>query len=410
MTTVSETLENTTRGTFFVIAMGVGALMFVTMGARQVTGLFVSDISRLTSTTITQLSFAAAIAQICWGAVQPLAAIATARWGSRCVLVGGMLLLALGWGLLPVSIGGPQLYATLGIMTGAGAGIGSFAVLTAASSGLLPAYQAERIAIYMNLGGAAGQFLVPPIIQACISHFGWAVSAGLLALVGLASIVVVVAMTEGRPRSTFVATNVPSAWRADIWDPSFILIQLGFMTCGFHIAFLMTHLPGEITICGLGGSVASVALSIIGIMNIVGIVITTKLGRVFPHRTVLFSIYAARCVIIILYITSPSSSTGSYLFATALGMTWFATVPPILGMIKSRFGAERLPALFGFALFTHQLGGFLGAWLGGIVVARFGNYAWIWYIDIILAVCAALLCIPINDAPRLSNRHEGIAA
>jgi predicted MFS family arabinose efflux permease len=180
---------------------------------------------------------------------------------------------------------------------------------------------------------------------------------------------------------------------------------LGFFTCGFHIAFLVTHLPGEIDLCGMSPSVASWSLSIIGLANILGsLAVGWGVGR-FRSKTILFWMYASRAVLIGLYLVCPKTETTFYVFALGLGATWLATVPPTAGLVGKLFGTTYLSTLFGLTLFSHQVGGFLGAWLGGIAVVELGNYQAMWYADIALAVVAALANLPIREAkmqPRIA--------
>jgi predicted MFS family arabinose efflux permease len=188
-----------------------------------------------------------------------------------------------------------------------------------------------------------------------------------------------------------------AAVKTALGDRSYILLHAGFFTCGFHIAFLVTHLPGEIALCGLPASVASVSLAVIGLANIAGsLAAGWSVGR-FLSKHVLFWMYASRAILILLYLAAPKTAWTFYIFAAGLGVTWLATVSPTATIVGKLFGARYLSTLFGLTLLSHQIGGFFGAWLGGLAVVRFGDYNWMWYADALLAVLAAVVNLPIRE-------------
>lgn len=186
--------------------------------------------------------------------------------------------------------------------------------------------------------------------------------------------------------------------RLAVRDRSYWCLHLGFFTCGLHIAFLVTHLPGEIALCGLSPTVASTSIALIGLFNIAGSLIVGALGQRFRMKYLLFWMYASRAVMIGLYLLAPPTPTTFYVFSAALGFTWLATVPPTAGLIGKLFGPRYLGTLFGLTLLSHQLGGFFGAWLGGLALAHSGSYQWMWYADMALAALAALINLPIREA------------
>jgi predicted MFS family arabinose efflux permease len=182
-------------------------------------------------------------------------------------------------------------------------------------------------------------------------------------------------------------------------DRSYWCLHAGFFTCGFHIAFLVTHLPGEVGLCGLPASVSAASLAFIGLANIVGSLSAGALGQRYRMKWILSWMYASRAVLVALYLLAPKTEWTFYLFSIGLGLTWLATVPPTAGLVGKLFGLRYLATLFGLTLLTHQIGGFFGAWLGGIAVATQGSYDWMWYADIVLAGLAALVNLPIREAP-----------
>ena len=185
--------------------------------------------------------------------------------------------------------------------------------------------------------------------------------------------------------------------RIALRDKSYWCLHAGFFTCGFHIAFLVTHMPGEVDLCGLSASVASTSLAIIGLSNVVGSLVVGALGERMRMKMILFWMYASRAVAIVIFMLAPKTPATFYLFAIALGATWLATVPPTAGITAKLFGTRYLATLFGLTLLSHQIGGFLGAWLGGIAVVATGNYDWMWWADAALALLAALVNLPIKE-------------
>jgi len=181
-------------------------------------------------------------------------------------------------------------------------------------------------------------------------------------------------------------------------NSSYLCLHAGFFTCGFHIAFLVTHLPGEVALCGHSASVSAASLALIGLFNIAGSLCAGSLGTRYRMKYILAVMYGSRAVMIAIYLLAPKTPLTFYVFAAALGFTWLATVPPTAGLVGKLFGTRYLATLFGLTLLSHQIGGFLGAWLGGIAVAHDGNYLWMWYTDIVLAALAALVNFPIKEA------------
>lgn len=180
-------------------------------------------------------------------------------------------------------------------------------------------------------------------------------------------------------------------------DRSYLLLHAGFFTCGFHIAFLVTHLPGEVSLCGLPASVASWSLAIIGLANIAGSLMAGWWVNRYRSKMILFWMYASRAVLVLIYLAAPKTEITFYLFAIGLGFTWLATVPPTAGVVGKLFGTRYMATLFGLTLLSHQIGGFFGAWLGGIAITQQGDYLWMWYADAALAALAAVCNLPIRE-------------
>lgn len=193
--------------------------------------------------------------------------------------------------------------------------------------------------------------------------------------------------------------GLSNAVRVALRDPSYLLLHAGFFTCGFHIAFLVTHLPSEVALCGLPPGVASWSLAIIGLANIAGSLLAGAAVAHYPSKYVLAAMYGSRALLVAVYLVAPKTAATFYLFAAGLGLTWLATVPPTATIVGKLFGVRYLGTLFGLTLLSHQIGGFLGAWLGGLAFTAFGDFTWMWYADIALAAAAALVNLPIREAP-----------
>ncbi|MBX9609923.1 MAG: MFS transporter, partial [Gammaproteobacteria bacterium] len=180
-------------------------------------------------------------------------------------------------------------------------------------------------------------------------------------------------------------------------DRSYVLLHLSFFTCGLHIAFLVTHLPGEVSLCGLPAEVSARSIALIGLFNIAGSLAAGALGNRMPMKYLLGAMYASRALIIAVYLVAPRTQTTFYVFSALLGLSWLATVPPTAGLVGKLFGTRHLATLFGLTFLSHQVGAFFGAWLGGVALAAAGDYRWMWYADIVLATLAALACLPIRE-------------
>jgi predicted MFS family arabinose efflux permease len=389
--------------TAFAVTLAAAAFLMVTMGVRQSFGLFISPLNSSTGLGIATISFALAIGQFTWGAIQPVAGALADRHGPGKVLVAGALLLAAGMALTPFMGSSFGLIVSLGLLASIGSGLGSFSVLIGAASQRLPAESRGKAAGVVNAGGSMGQFVFAPIAQAMIQAIGWMAALWSMAAMALAALPLV--RTVAAPNAAAPARAAgESPWRAlrhALKDGSYVLLNLGFFTCGFHIAFLVTHLPQEVNLCGLPPTVASWSLAIIGLANIAGSLGAGHATALFRSKYILAWMYGSRAVLIAIYLASPKTALTFYLFAAGLGATWLATVPPTASIVGKLFGIRFLATLFGMTLLSHQIGGFLGAWLGGLAFERSGNYLWMWYADIALSAAAAVVNLPIKE-PRIA--------
>jgi MFS family permease len=394
---------------FWILVVSSGAILSITMGVRQSMGLFVSPLNTSTGLGIVTISFAMAVGQFVWGAAQPVFGMLADRVGSYKVIALGALLLALGMALTPFMNSGLGLMFAIGILSAAGAGAGSFSILIGATAQRIAADRRSFASGFINAGGSFGQFVFAPVAQGIISAFGWVSAMLALAASTLATIFLALPLREqAGVAATRAAAHLGGMTLTEqtflaFKDRSYLCLHAGFFTCGFHVAFLITHLPGEVELCGLPGSVAASSIAIIGLANIVGSIGVGWLGQIKRMKMILFWMYGLRAIAVTLYLIAPKTTLTFYAFSIVMGLTFLATVPPTAGLVGKLFGPRYLATLFGFTLFTHQIGGFFGAWLGGIAVSQSGSYDWMWYADIALAAAAAVVNLPIREAhPKLA--------
>lgn len=389
---------------YWPLLLAATAMLMITMGIRQSQGLLVKPIGHSTGLGIAEISFALAIGQFVWGAVQPVfGALADQRGPGRVLVFGGVLLIA-GMGLTPFVSSQWGLLMTLGVLGAAGAGAGSFSILIGATAQRIPAEKRSMASGVINAGGSMGQFVFAPLVQAVIAAAGWMAAMWTLAAAAVATLPLAWPLRRRESPAPATANAAPAGiglgeqLRIAAREPSYWMLHVGFFTCGFHIAFLVTHLPGEIALCGLSDNVSAAALGLIGLFNVAGSLAAGWLGQRYRMKHLLAGMYASRAALIAIYLISPPTPLTFYLFAAGLGVTWLATVPPTAGLVGKLFGPRYLGTLFGLTLLSHQIGGFFGAWLGGLAMAKFGDYTWMWYADIVLALLAAAANLPIREA------------
>ena len=389
------------RGVWITTLMAAAILM-ITMGARQSMGLYVGPLNTDTGLGIVTISLAMAIGQFMWGAIQPIAGAFADKYGPRPVLLTGLFTLVIGSALTPFITSSWGLILTMGVLTAIGAGACSFSVLLGAAAQRMPAESRGAASGIINAGGSFGQFVFAPIIQKLIQWLGWMGSMWSMAAVTLLAIPLLNRLTSDTHAPAKAADpegGLKKAVQDAMRNPSYLLLHLGFFTCGFHIAFLVTHLPTEVGLCGLTPAVASWSLAIIGLANILGSLYAGSCINTYRSKYILASMYGSRALLIAMYLAAPKTEWTFYIFAMGLGFTWLATVPPTAALVGKLFGIRYLATLFGLTLLSHQIGGFLGAYLGGLAFTANGDYQWMWWADIALSGMAAIINLPIKEAP-----------
>lgn len=394
------------RYAVWLVLLAAAGTFALTMGVRQTMGLFLSALNTSTGLGVGSISLAFAFGQLWWGLTQPFAGAAADRIGTGRVIFIGVLLVAIGTIITPLMTTTAGLIFAIGVLAAGGAGMAGPSVLMAASTRLVPAEKRGFATGIVNAGGSFGQFAMAPIAIGLTGAFGW-ISAmqtlGALVLLALFAIVVLKGNSKALAAQAAAASGVaPLSARAAIGQalatPSYRYLSLGFLVCGFHVAFLATHLPGVVAACGLPPEVGGWALAMIGLFNIIGsIAMGWAVGR-WRMKSLLALLYATRGVAVLVFLMAPKTTTVMLVFAAVMGVTFLSTVPPTAGLVAKMFGPSNMAMLFGIVMLAHQIGGFFGAFLGGYVFQATGSYDWIWYIDIALAVGAALINLPIREA------------
>ncbi len=389
------------------VLLAAAGTFALTMGTRQSMGLFLGPLNTATGLGLGQISLAFAFGQLWWGLTQPFAGALADKLGAGRVLAIGVALVALGTLITPYMTSTAGLILAIGVLAAGGAGMAGPAVLMATTMRLIPPERRAMATSIVNAGGSAGQFVMAPVAGALLIGLGWSSAMqvlGLLVLLALPAALVL----RGVPAPALATPGAPAAAaplstgqavRAALRHPSFLLLAGGFFVCGFHVAFLGTHLPGVVAACGLPLQYAGWSLAMLGLFNIVGsLAIGWAMGR-WRLKSLLSLLYAARALFVLAFLLAPKTGPVMLLFAAAMGVTFLSTVPPTAGLVARFFGTRHMATLFGLVMLTHQVGGFLGAWLGGQVFEANGNYDLVWYLDIALAVGAALVHLPIREAP-----------
>ncbi|HNJ84261.1 MAG TPA: MFS transporter [Piscinibacter sp.] len=386
-----------------LVLLAAAGTFALTMGARQSMGLFLGSINSATGLGLASISLAFAFGQLWWGLTQPFAGMVADRIGAGRVLVIGVLLVALGTALIPFMHSTAGLIFAIGVLAAGGAGMAGPSVLMAATTRLVPAEKRGLATGIVNAGGSFGQFVFAPIAQGLTVAAGWAVALQSLAAITLLALPAAwVLRGHSNPAAPAGAAAVKKEGTREavsraLADPSYRLLCAGFFVCGFHVAFLATHLPGVVAACGLPPEVGAWSLAVIGLFNIVGSVSMGWAVSRWRMKSLLSLVYATRGLAVLAFLLAPKSTAVMLLFAAVMGVSYLSTVPPTAGLVAKFYGPANMATLFGIVMVSHQLGGFLGAWLGGKAFEANGNYDWMWIADILLAAAAALLHLPIRE-------------
>lgn len=400
---------NTRRLALWLVLLAAAGTFSLTMGARQSMGLFLNTLNTHTGLGLASISLAFAFGQLWWGLTQPFAGMVADRVGAGRVLMAGVLLIAIGTAMVPFMTTTAGLILAIGVLSAGGAGMAGPAVLMAATTRLVPAEKRGMASGIVNAGGSFGQFLFAPLAQAITAASSWIVAMQSLAFITLLALPAAWVLRGTAQQAAAAAGAAPlkkettrEAIGRAMRDPSYLMLCAGFFVCGFHVAFIATHLPGVVASCQLPPALGAWALGIIGLFNIVGSVamgwaVSFQGGR-WRMKSLLSLVYATRAVAVLLFLIAPKTEFTLLVFAAVIGVTYLSTVPPTAGLVAKFYGPAHMATLFGLVMLAHQIGGFLGAYFGGKSFEWTGSYNWMWYVDIVLAVGAALIHLPIREA------------
>jgi MFS family permease len=388
-----------------VIAVCGCLIGMMTFGPRSTLGFFLTPLSQAHGWGRDVFALAIAVQNLLWGLGQPLAGAIADRFGANRVLSVGALLYAAGLAVMAYATNAAVLEISAGLLIGFGLSGCAFTIVLGAFGKLLPENWRSVAFGAGTAAGSFGQFLYSPLAVLLMGVVGWQETLVIFGLSLLMVLPLSLALATGRnatPASAAPARPTQSVRQAlaeAFGHRSYVLLVLGFFTCGFQLAFVTVHLPSYLIDRGLSNQVGGWTLAIIGIFNIVGSLSAGWLGNRMPKRYILSAIYFARALSIVVFISVPASPLATYLFGAVTGLLWLSTVPPTSALVALMFGTRWLTMLFGFAFFSHQVGGFLGVWLGGLAFERTGSYNSVWWLSVLFGLLSAVINLPIVEKP-----------
>jgi MFS family permease len=380
------------------------AIAAITFGPRAALGLFLAPMTSANSWGRDIFGLAMAIQVLVWGAAQPFAGAVADRFGTMRVLSAGAVLYAAGLVLMAHSTTPGMLNLSAGVLAGLGIAGSSFTIVLAAFGKLMPERWRSLSFGAGTAAGSFGQFLFSPLAVDFISRFGWQDALVAFALIVLLVIPLAVALrtsamdSVARPGAAR-QQSLRQALAEAFGHRSYVLLVTGFFTCGFQLLFITVHLPAFLVDRGLSASIGAWTIGVIGMFNIVGSMLAGWLGDRMPKRYLLSIIYTLRSLAVIAFVTLPVTPASAIVFGAVMGLLWLSTVPPTSALVALMFGTRWMATLFGFAFFSHQVGGFLGVWLGGVLFETSGSYALIWWLSVLLGFVSALINLPIVEKP-----------
>lgn len=392
-----------------------GIVLSLNLGVRQSFGLFIEPMNADLGWGVASFSFAIAMQNLVWGITQPVFGALADRYGTaRTVMLGGLLYIA---GLIMMALPASELmyYAGAGVVIGFGLSGTAFAIVLGAIG---RAYPPEKRSMALGVGsamGSFGQFAIAPTGQALIASFDWSTALLIYAAACLIIIPCALALAlAGKPVHEGAPGAIQQSLRAALREASahkgYWLLTVGFFVCGFHVAFIATHLPGYVESEGLDPAIGAWALALVGLFNIFGTLTAGALGGRYRKKYLLSLLYGTRAVVILAFMLVPPSTVSVLVFAAAIGFLWLSTVPLTSGLVAQLFGPRYMSTLFGIVFLSHQVGAFVGAWLGGVLFEDTGSYDVVWWISVALGVAAALIHLPMGDRPVERLRRQPAAA
>jgi len=393
--------QRTTWRTPAVIVVCGCLIGMMTFGPRSTLGFFLTPLSQANGWGRDVFALALAVQNLLWGLGQPFAGAIADRYGANRVLSVGALLYAAGLVMMAYASNAAALELSAGLLIGFGLSGCAFTVVLGAFGKLLPEDWRSLAFGAGTAAGSFGQFLYSPVAVMLMGVVGWQET---LVIFGASLLVVLplslaLATGRGAAQAAPSSQSLRQALAEAFGHRSYVLLVLGFFTCGFQLAFVTVHLPSYLIDRGLSNQVGGWTLAIIGIFNIIGSLAAGWLGNRMPKRYILSAIYLLRALAIVAFISVPASPLATYLFGAVTGLLWLSTVPPTSALVALMFGTRWLTTLFGFAFFSHQVGGFLGVWLGGIAFERTGSYNSVWWLSVLFGLLSAVINLPIVEKP-----------
>ncbi|MDZ4102434.1 MAG: MFS transporter [Hydrogenophaga sp.] len=398
-----------------VQVLACGALIVtLSMGIRHGFGLWLQPITQAQDWTRENFAFALAIQNLSWGLFGIFAGMAADRFGAFRVLIGGALLYGLGLTGMALTTTPMTFALTAGVLIGAAQAGTTYAVIYGVIGRQISAEKRSWAMGVAAAAGSFGQFLMVPVEGWLISSFGWQEALLFLS----AAVLLIVPLAWGLREPGFAGGAAPAreqtilqALREAFRYRSFQLLMAGYFVCGFQVVFIGVHMPSYLKDNGLSPQVASYALALIGLFNVFGTYAAGVLGQRMAKRHILSFIYFARAVVIAIFLIVPLSPMSVYVFASVMGLLWLSTIPPTNAVVAQIFGVAHMSMLGGFVFFSHQIGSFMGVWLGGVLYDRTGSYDIVWYISIALGVFAGLINLPVRETPiERGPQRMGVAA
>ena len=391
------------RSAFILLMLVGGTIVAVSMGIRQSFGVFLQPVVTDLELTRTTFGLTIAIQNLIWGLAQPFAGMLADKYGSIRVLILSSLLYITGLVLTAMSSSATGLHLSLGMLVGLAMSGTTFTVVLSAVGRLVAPEKRSLAFGIVSAGGSIGMFTFVPLGQLFIGLYGWSVAflilAGCVTLVPLLSLVF-----QRQSEDEFAGPEVQRETLAQVLSSArthsgYLLLNSGFLVCGFHVSFIATHLPAFLNDSAISPMRAAFALGLIGVFNILGTYLAGLYGGRYRKKYLLSGLYLGRALVIAVFIALPLSDVTVMLFAAAMGLLWLGTIPLTSGLVVQIFGVRYAGTLFGIVFFSHQVGSFLGAWLGGYFFEATGSYTLMWQLAIVLGIVSALLHWPIRDEP-----------
>jgi predicted MFS family arabinose efflux permease len=372
-------------------------IVTLSMGIRHGFGLWLQPITMDRGWSRETFAFALAIQNLAWGIAGPFAGMLADRFGAFKVLIAGSLLYALGLVIMGLATSGLAFTGGAGLVLGMAQSGTTYAVVYGVIGRNVAAEKRSWAMGITAAAGSFGQFLMVPVENWLIGGFGWQNALFVLALFAMLIIPLAFGMREPKYEKTASQQSMGAALREAFGYPSFLLLMAGYFVCGFQVVFIGVHLPSYLKDHGLTPDVATTALALVGLFNVLGTYTSGTLGQTLSKKNILSAIYFLRAVAITVFITAPLTPWSVYIFAAVIGFLWLSTVPPTNALVAQIFGVRYLSMLGGFVFLSHQVGSFLGVWLGGLLYDRTGSYDVVWWISVALGIFAALINLPVRE-------------